>query len=66
MLMRIEVIHTVFQVSLALGTIAELQIRIVLLCSSADGALMVGQPDFSAWAVFISDLNFCFLLISLG
>ena len=46
MLMRIEVIHTVFQVSLALGTIAELQIRIILLCSSADGALVVSQPDF--------------------
>ena len=46
MLMGIQVIHTVFQVSLTLGTIAELQIWIVLLGSSADSALVVGQLNF--------------------
>lgn len=66
MLMGIQVIHTVFQVSLTLGTIAELQIWIVLLGSSADSALVVGQLNFLACAVFMSDLNFCFLLISFG
>ena len=46
MLMRIKVIHTVFQASLALGTVTELQIRIVFFCPAADCAAVMSELHF--------------------
>ena len=42
MLMRVEVVLTIFIVSLTFGTVAELQVVPVQLCPAADRAFMMG------------------------
>ena len=58
MFVRIQMIHAIFQISRTLRTIAELQVRIVLLGTSADRAFVAGQGNFL-------DLRFLHLVFEL-
>ena len=58
MFMRIQVIHAIFHISRTFRTIAELQVRIVLLGTSADRAFVAGQGNFL-------DLRFLHLVFEL-
>ena len=50
MFMRIQVIHAIFHISRTFRTIAELQVRIVLLGTSANRAFVAGQGNFLVYS----------------
>ena len=66
MFMRIQVIHAIFHISRTFRTIAELQVRIILLGTSADRAFVAGQGNFLDLRFLHLVLNFCLRTTSFG